>query len=472
MSAPSRVEHACQSCPVWQAQQFLCQSKRCRLAQSLHRTSLASTLACILLESLGRSPASRPRFPTEVGLSTQPPPSPETRRGRNIAVLSIYALFVGWRGNVLSVILQPFVLALGGTVAFLGLLESLGSYRGLIPTVIQPLGGWIADRIGRKEVVIAAGLVTAASLLLLALAGQAASLPLLLPAVALLGLSGIGRPATDALVGESAGARVGYAYGQVTFAWALSGVIALAAGFLANRLGFPLVFAIAAAVDALGVVLVAFWVTETLSMRRAARLQAHEFRPLVTTLLRPAPELRVFYLAVVIDAFAYGVGSALLYGFLTARFGFTPFHFGIMTTVYSLSWAAAQLPAGRWADHGRGREMLILSEMVSATAILTWLLTTSFVAFAASMVPLGVASALWFPALMSWVYTRVPQARRAEELGRLSAIPGLLSFPAPFVGGLLFERLGFAAPLALNLAGALLAAAIIAWRLTPQHQGR
>ncbi len=397
-------------------------------------------------------------------MSTEPAPSHgEDGAGRNLRVLSVRALLVGWRGNVLSVVLQPFVLALGVSVAFLGLLESLGSYQGLIPTASQPLGGWLADHIGRKGITVIAGGLTALSLLLLAIAGCAGSPALLVPAILLLGLSYVGQPAADALVGESAaGTQVGFAYGQVTFAWALSGAIALVAGYLADRTGFPTVFAITAGLETLGALLVALRVRETLPQRRAPHLPPEEIRHLTRDLITPPHRLRVFYLAVVIDSFSYGLGSALLYGFLTERFGFTPLQFGIMTTVYSLSWAAAQLPAGRWTDRGHAKELLILAELLSVASIAVWLVGSSFAVFAASMIPLGVASALWLPALMAWVYHGVPDERRAEELGRINAVPGILAFPAPFIGGLLFERFGFALPIALNLAGALFAAAIIA----------
>jgi len=395
-------------------------------------------------------------------------PEPPWRR-TNLRVLTLRGLLIGLRWNVIAVVLQPFVLSLGASVEFLGFLEAVGGYRGIVPTVMQPAGGWLADRAGRKAVALAANVVSVGGLVLLTLAGGSRSVALLLPAIVLFGLSGVGRPAGDALVGESArGRSVGYAFGQVTFAWAVAGVLAsLGSGLLAERVSYTLVFALTTGLEVIGVLLLAFWVGETLAERRPMRLGRGELRRLTMGLLVPPANLRWLYVAVVIDTFAYGLASELIYGFLANRFGFTPFQFGVMNTAFSLGWAVMQLPAGRWVDRGWAREMLILSELLSAVAIGVWLVTSSFPVFVASMAVLGLVSALWTPALMAWVYRRVPAGRRAEELGRLSAIPGLFGFPAPYLGGFLYDRVGFVVPVVLNLTGALVAAAVLALAVRP-----
>jgi len=411
---------------------------------------------------------------TEVGLSTEPPESQEAHGDqRNLSLLSGRALLVGLRANVLTVVLQPFVLYLGQSVAFVGLLESIGGYRGLVPTAIQPLAGWLADRAGRKGIAVLAGIFTVGSLLLLAAAGALRSPALLVPAIVLLGLNGLGRPALDAMVGESAPRNsVGRAYGMVTFTWALAGVFAsLGAGYMADRLGYPSVYLLTAGIEVAGTLLLALGVRETLTARRRARLAPHEAGRLVLETFVPPRRLRGFYAAVILDSFFYGLGSALLYGFLADRFGYTPFQFGIMTTAFSISWALFQLPAGRWVDDGRAKQFLIMAEILNAGVIASWLVTSSFLVFTISMLALGLTAALWSPALMAWIYARVAQTTRAEELGRLSAVPGVFAFPAPWLGGLLYQHLGYAVPLLLNLIGTLLAGAVFAWGVREPPSG-
>ena len=96
-----------------------------------------------------------------------------------------------------------------------------------------------------------------------------------------------------------------------------------------------------------------------------------------------------------------------------------------------------------------------------------WLFSSRFESFAALQIVNGLVPATWIPALLAWISERIPDEQRAEEMGRLSAFRGLLSFPAPYIGGLIFDRWGFAGPVVVNLAGALLVALVL-WRYVPE----
>ena len=63
----------------------------------------------------------------------------------NIRVLAAGAFLRGMRDNMVRVVWQPFVLSLGASMPLLGLLESLGGIRGLVPTLVQPLSGRLSD---------------------------------------------------------------------------------------------------------------------------------------------------------------------------------------------------------------------------------------------------------------------------------------------------------------------------------------
>lgn len=62
---------------------------------------------------------------------------------------------------------------------------------------------------------------------------------------------------------------------------------------------------------------------------------------------------------------------------------------------------------------------------------------------------------------MSWIANSVPESQRAEGIGRLGAFRGLVSFPAPYVGGLLFDALGFRGPILANRVGAAMVVVIM-----------
>ena len=84
-----------------------------------------------------------------------------------------------------------------------------------------------------------------------------------------------------------------------------------------------------------------------------------------------------------------------------------------------------------------------------------WLHATTFQTFALLQILLGFTIATWLPATMTWMANSVPKEKMAEEIGRLNAFRGLVAFPAPYIGGLIYEAFGFRGPITVNLIGAI-----------------
>ena len=73
------------------------------------------------------------------------------------------------------------------------------------------------------------------------------------------------------------------------------------------------------------------------------------------------------------------------------------------------------------------------------------------------MPSLGLVAATWAPALRALLANSVPTEQLGEAMGRLFAFRGLIGFPAPYIGGLLYDRFGFQAPILANLVGVAIA---------------
>ena len=78
---------------------------------------------------------------------------------------------------------------------------------------------------------------------------------------------------------------------------------------------------------------------------------------------------------------------------------------------------------------------------------------SSFTAFAVLYALLGVAAATWVPAQRVMLANSTAEREHGEALGRLAAFQGLVGFPAPFIGGLLYDAFGFRAPLLAGIVG-------------------
>src|SRR6187431_3224405 len=95
----------------------------------------------------------------------------------------------GIEQSMIGVIFQPFVLSLGASMQQLGFLTSLSGFGGLIPTLAYPWGGWIADKRGRRIVLLVTSLAAMGEFAMYGAAGWFGALALVLPGILLLGIS-------------------------------------------------------------------------------------------------------------------------------------------------------------------------------------------------------------------------------------------------------------------------------------------
>src|SRR5437868_2238043 len=116
----------------------------------------------------------------------------------NLLAVITRSFISGIEQSMIGVIFQPFVLSLGASMSQLGLLNSLGGFGGLIPTLIYPWGGWIGDQYGRKVVLLGASLAAIGAFSIYTVAGGAYSLWLIVPAIILLGISQVYQPVNSA----------------------------------------------------------------------------------------------------------------------------------------------------------------------------------------------------------------------------------------------------------------------------------
>ncbi len=377
----------------------------------------------------------------------------------------------GIEQSMVGVVFQPFVLSLGASMSQLGLLNSLGGFGGLIPTLAYPWGGWIADQRGRKIVLLGASCAAMGAFGLYAVAGWFGALLVLVPAIMLLGISQVYQPVNSALVGESVGAKNrGSAYSLVMIVVIAPGIfVPILAGAVADRFGFTFVFPVAVAFEAAAFLLIWKYLRE----RRSAAEPGSVARRAIFDFLKrawvPPRELRWFFIAIAMDMFAWGMGFGILYGLLRQEYDFSTTQLGIMSSVSSITWALTSLPIGRLVDKIGARPILILSEALAPPLMLIWMTQTRFEIFAASMSIFALTAATWVPARNVYVTQTVEPARRGEIFGRLSAFSGVLAFPASYIGGFLYDNVGFYAPFVANLIFAMVTLAILIFLVPTPH---
>lgn len=364
---------------------------------------------------------------------------------RIIVILSFLSS-IGWKMQ--EVIWDPFVLSLGASMPTLGALKST---RSIIASLVQPISGRAADRRGRKPFIIMASLLTLAGFFFCIVAH---TWYFLIPPIVLLGASALGCPSRQSLLAESVepGER-GTAYSVVTFSGTLTGFFApLVGGFLATDYGFKSIFYVSILVEALCLGLTVLFIRETLRERGPGAIWVGgDVKATLVSLFKPERGLEGFYAAMTMDAFAVGVFGSICYGMLTKTFRFIPYQLGILSTASAVSMAASQIPMGKLVDKYGRKPCLIISGILIIFTVLGWLVSTSFEAFVILQILGGIAISAWHPASWALLADSVPEGGRAEAMGRFTCFKDLLSSPAPYVGGILYELSGFRGPIVASL---------------------
>ncbi len=387
--------------------------------------------------------------------------SPREQRG-NLFVLAGVNFLRGAHSSIYNVIWQPFALSLGASMPTLGLLNSIGGMNGIVTTVVQSLGGWLADRVGRKPLIIASALALIACYVLFALAGALQIWFFLLFGVIFFGLSSLSRPAFSSITAESSHAeKQGSAFSLMMVAMLVPGIIApTLGGAMADRFGYLSVFPLGIALEVIVLAIVWRLLRETRVLNDGGRSARDALRVLFLSLV-PPKGLRGFFIATALDGFAWGMGWGLLYGLVTDTYHFSAEQLGLMSSVMSLSWALMQLPIGRYIDRRNLKGVMIFSEAVGIPLMLIYLTQTRFEMFLISQVLFGLTAATWVPVISTYLSRSVADSERAEAFGRVAAFRGIIGFPAPAIGGWLYAWGGYHAPFIANFIGVFVVLTIL-----------
>ena len=389
------------------------------------------------------------------------------------SLLVVVNAFVGAMVGMERAILSPIaeeVFQLAAKTAVLSFIVVFGVTKALT----NYLAGRLADRFGRKHVLVGGWLVAAPVPFLLM---WAPSWPWVLAANALLGVSqGLTWSTTVIMKIDLAGPRNrGLAMGLNEFAgyFAVAGS-ALATGYVAAHFGLrPEPFYLGVAFVAFGLALSVLAVRETKGHAAAEGKLAGELPP------EGVPSQReVFWRTTLLDRDLSSVSQAGLVNNLNdgMAWGLFPLVFtaarmsleqvGWLAAIYPATWGVAQLFTGAWSDRV-GRKWLIASGMwVQAIGIAIVALAGGFAGFALGAALLGLGTALVYPTLLAAIGDVAHPSWRASSVGvyRLWRDSGYAI--GALLAGITADALGLAAAMWLVAGLTLLSGLTVAARMT------
>ena len=366
---------------------------------------------------------------------------------RNIKILTVRSLLYGVFQRIFMVIRQPFILSLNPSVAVMGFLEGLGGFQGLIPAIIQPFFGWLSDRMQRKPFIILGSILMEFSLILFFISGLTSTFFFIIPAVILSAASLLTMPIIDSLIAESVEtSKRSRAYNKIMLAAMAPGIFSpFIGGILADRFGFISVLAIGIVIQFIIIFLLFIFLKEGLFEKRAINFS--ELRSFITRNLSPPRNVRNLYLMNGIDALSVGLGPGILYGLLRSNFGFSISQLGMLSTVNAISMVITQLIISRRITNYRIKKLLLLANVGYLIYVGGAAVSNNFWVFLLLEIVMGIAPALWVPAHKTLLANSVTKKERAEAMGRVTLYRGIFGFPAPFIGGILYEQFGYSVPL-------------------------
>ena len=363
---------------------------------------------------------------------------------------SMFAMFL-WR---------PFwglyILELGGSKGVLGALSTLQAFSRL---VLQLPGGMLADRFGRRRVILVASLFGFLPPLIFRLSTH---WTMLIPGIIVSSLSALAMPARNALIAESLPPESrATGFGAVTMAWYLFIVVAYPiGGYIMDRMGvipgvhLGLVFSFLVMVP---IILIQWrFITETLKPgpEPGEKEETRERRGSLSKLKDTPREVWKLIAVAVLSSFGFQVFWSFVVVYCIEELGLSKMQWSIASIVANLIAACFMIPSGFLSDRGRRKPYIILSQALVSVGSLGYVLSPGYHGIVVTRVVgsigegLGgnVMGSVGGPVWQALATEVVPAELRGSVLGLMGTLTGFLSTPAPLIGGYLYENVSPQSP--------------------------
>ncbi len=356
--------------------------------------------------------------------------------------------------NLLPLYLQT----LGADVGQIGLFFTLSA---IAPLLFQILGGWLSDTIGRLQAVAIGSVAGVLGYVVYLVSPSWEWLLLAMVTGAVAG--SFVAPSFQAFIAEQTSQEnLGKVYGLSEGLFAVVGVIGPPlGGIISDRYGYKMLFLVS------GVLYLAATVIR-LFMARKARKTGEQTAKKPTFAGLKSNLSAMFGLLVsggvvtwlMISDGAVDVSFSLVGQleplYVQNQLGITNTQIGFLSSIGSIVTMALMTAAGWLSDKKGERVGIVLGFAMVAFGFIVFLLSSKFQELVVSWVLFGMGQALISPAFNSLVSKVVPTSLRGTAFGLFTTSLGLISLPAPFIGGLMWKhidpRAPFIVPIVVTLA--------------------
>ena len=376
-----------------------------------------------------------------------------------LIVFMVSMVFANIASEMYVTMLPLYMKYLGADVMQIGVFFTISQ---IVPLVLQILGGWVSDTIGRLRSVALGSLIGLGAFIS----------PIFIPTWQWLYLSETLNALTRSLIGPSFGAFIaeetpeenrGKVYGITDTIYTVVTVIGPPlAGWLADTYGFRIMLSVSA-----GIYIIATLIRLYLA-RTAGRTQRKEKSERLSVESLKVNFKTIFGLAVAgglltwllltdgVRDIAFSLSFQLMPLYLEEIGGMSLQQIGWLTSFYGIASMATTIPAGWFSDKVGERIAIALGFFLEFIAMILMIRVNSFAGYATAWVVLGVGSGVMSPAYQSLLSKALPERLRGTGFGLIHASLGLFSLPAPAIGSFLWKTVSPEAPFYITALFALL----------------
>ncbi len=367
--------------------------------------------------------------------------------------------------NMYAGILPLYLKSLGASVGQIGLFFTLLS---ILPLILQILGGWISDSLGRLKSIAmgsVAGVVSYVGLIL-APTWQWVFVGESLSAIT---RSLIGPSFGAFIAEESAEENRARVYGITQTIFLIVTVVGPPlGGWLADNFGFKFMLIIAASI---------YFCATIMRVLMAKRAASHEKKTASGRLTKESLKNNLGTMFTIIISgglvtwllitdgvrdIAFSLSGTYIPLYVEQFGGMNTTQIGWLTSIFGISSMLINIPAGWLADKKGERVNIVIGFILQFIALIIFVRLETFWSYALVWSLFGLGSGLMQPAYQSLLSKALPERLRGTGFGLIQSSLGLFSLPAPYVGGYLYENISPRVPFIIT-AWASLLAVIPAW---------
>ena len=382
-----------------------------------------------------------------------------------LIVFMVAMVFANIAGEMYYSMLPLYLKHLGADIMQVGIFFTVSQ---IVPLVLQVLGGWISDSIGRLKSVAIGSLIGLGAYLT----------PIFVPTWQWLYLSETLSAMTRSLIGPSFGAFIaeetaeehrGKVYGITDTIYTVVTVIGPPlAGWLADNYGFRLMLIVAGAIYVVATTIRLILAKIAGKRRRETaneKLSMASLKVNFKTILGLALAGGVLTWLLLTDGvrdIAFSMSFTLMPLYLEEIGGMSLQQIGWLSSAFGIASMLTTIPAGWFADKFSERAAIALGFFLEFVAMLLLIQMDSFLGYASIWALCGVGVGLLSPAYQSVLSKVLPERLRGTGFGLIHASLGIFSLPAPAIGSFLWKNISPQAPFYITALIALITV-IPAW---------